>query len=107
VYVKYSTNRLTPWSFVFSPKHHAELTRLDREFRVTAVTLVCGSDGLVSLTLEECWNALDDGDGLGEWVRASRAPSAKYAVTGSSGRRPLRIGDNEFPSKMLDAIDER
>jgi hypothetical protein len=104
LYVKYSTNRLSPWSFVFSPKHHEELARLDQEFPATLVALACGGDGVVCLTLAECEHVLNDGAGLGEWMRVSRALRAKYAVTGSGGRPALRVGDNEFPVKVYDAI---
>jgi hypothetical protein len=107
LYVKFSTSRLSPWSFVFSQRHHAELAYLREEFALTLVALVCGGDGIVCLTAAEYLDLVENGSRLGEWVRVSRGPRARYAVSGSSGRPAHRISNSEYPAKLLRALAER
>lgn len=104
VYMKYSTNRLSPWTFVFKREHQREIATLCDEFDETFVTLVCGSNGVACLSSAEYQAVLDSGLPESEWVRVARGPRQKYAVSGSVGRRVCRIGDNEYPAKMYAAI---
>ena len=104
VYVKYSTSRLTPWAFVFRPEHQDEIDELCNEFKETFVALVCGTDGVACLDSAEYAHVLDDGSSTSEWVRVSRGPRQRYAVTGGDGQRICRIGNSEYPRKVYTAI---
>jgi hypothetical protein len=107
LYVKFSTSRLSPWSFVFSQRHHTELACLRDEFGLMLVALVCGGDGIVCLTTAEYLDLVENGTRLGEWVRVSRVPRARYAVSGSGGRPAQRISSSEYPTKLLRALAQR
>jgi hypothetical protein len=106
LYMKYSTSRLSPWTFGFKVEHQEEIAALRDEFDETFVTLVCGSDGIACLSGSEYQRVLDDYPKDGEWIRVSRAPREKYAISGSDGRSIWRVGDNEFPAKVYAAIRE-
>lgn len=104
IYVKYSTNRLSPWPFSFSSAHQADIISLKDECEEVFITLVCGMDGIACLDLAEYSLALDADVGVVEWIKATRRPREKYTVTGSDSRKSFKIGDNEYPSKVYSAL---
>jgi hypothetical protein len=110
LYVKYSTSRLSPWSFSFAEAHQAELDVLAAAFDHTLVALVCGEDGVACLTWSEFKNVLDDNYEPIEWIKVSRKARQQYTVKGSDNRRGFKVADSEFPAKVwavLRAENER
>jgi hypothetical protein len=105
LYVKYSTNRLSPWTFAFKIVHQEEIASLRAEFDDALVVLVCGFDGVACLSGVEYEKVLDDDPRSGEWIRVARSPRQKYSITGSDERRVCKIADNEYPAKVFRAID--
>lgn len=103
LYIKYSTNRMSPWAFSFSRTHQEELAQLTSSMEATFIALVCGSDGIACLSQTELSRVLDDDFRAVEWVKASRRPREKYVVRGSDNRRGFKVADREFPSKVVDA----
>lgn len=103
LYLKYSTKRLSPWSYTFTAEHQAELDKLETLSNSAFLVLVCGKDGIVCLGRSELQKLLDDTHLDSEWIRVSRQPREKYKVTGSDGRAPLLIADNEFPAKLFNS----
>jgi hypothetical protein len=103
LYIKYSTNRMSPWPFSFSRAHQEELEGLAASYEETFIALVCGTDGIACLGRGELSRVLDDEYREVEWVKASRRPREKYAIRGSDDRRGFKVGDNEFPAKVLGA----
>jgi hypothetical protein len=101
IYVKYSTNRLSPWSFNFSLAHQQELQALTTSVEAAFVALVCGRDGIACLSSEELGRVLDGDHRDMEWVKASRRPREKYSITGSDDRRGFKVADNEFAAKIF------
>lgn len=102
LYLKYSTKRLSPWPFTFSVENQSEVVGLNREFKAVFVALICGFDGIVCLDFDEYQRSLNQDHEPGEWIRISRKVREKYTVTGSDLARAFKVGDNEFPSKILD-----
>jgi hypothetical protein len=104
LYVKYSTNRMSPWSFVFKPEHHTEIATLARGYQAVFVLLVCGTEGIACLAAEDYERVLMADEGFSEWVRVARRPRTMFIITGGGGLNTRRIGDNEFPMKVLAAL---
>lgn len=104
LYVKYSLKRMSPWPFSFSCSQQEEIAELKGELSEVFIALVCGSDGIASLSSQELSRVLDDEFEAMEWVKASRRAREKYSITGSDGRKVFKVGDNEFPAKVFDAI---
>jgi hypothetical protein len=104
VYVKYSTNRLSPWTFSFKPEHRGEISSLQDDFEELCITLVCGTDGIACLSSVEYDLLLNGGMSVSERVRVARAPRQKYVVSVADQKRSVRIGNNEFPAKVYSAI---
>ena len=105
LYIKYRTNRMSPWTFSFGVEHLDEISELRASFEHVFVALVCGFDGIACLTDAECAQRVGDSAHEGGWIRVERSLREKYAVTGSLDRKVRKVGDNEFPAKLLDALD--
>lgn len=101
LYIKHSTNRLTPWGFSFAKIHQDEIKSMADSLDKVFVALVCGKDGIACLSFEELKIVLDDDHGDHEWVRVSRRPREKYAVKGSNGKMRFKIAHNHFPDRLL------
>lgn len=101
LYIKHSTKRMTPWRFSFQKKHQNEIQQMRDKFDYVFLILVCGDDGVVTLSYDELKKILDEQHDEVEWISVSRRPREKYAVTGSDGKLRHKIGENEFPDKIL------
>jgi len=101
LYMKYSSNRLSPWSFSFNAEHQREIATLTARWSAVFVALICGSDGIACLSQDELRRVLDDDFRPVEWIRVARRKREKYSITGSDGRQIFKVGDSEFPTKVL------
>lgn len=99
IYVKYSTSRLSPWTFGFKAEHRREIEALSDKFGNVFVGLVCGFDGIACLTADEYLRL-----GASESIRVARGPRQKYILSGGSQKKILRIGNSEFPTKVYAAL---
>lgn len=102
LYIKHSSNRLSPWGFSFMKGHQDEIQEMANKLDKVFVALVCGSDGIACLSFEELKIVLDDNHEDIEWVRISRRPREKYAVKGSNGKLKFKIAHNHFPNRLFD-----
>lgn len=101
LYIKHSSNRMTPWSFSFADSHQEEILAMHKKLENVFIALVCGTDGIACLSFDELKYVLDDEHGKSEWVKASRKPREKYAIKGSDGKLRFKIADNSFPLKLF------
>lgn len=101
LYIKHSTKRMTPWRFSFQKKHQNEILEMKEKFNEVFLILVCGDDGIVTLGYKELKKILDEQHEEVEWIAVSRRPREKYTVKGSNGKLKYKIGENEFPNKIL------
>ena len=101
LYIKYSTKRLSPWSFSFSSTHHTDIFSLHKQFGRIVLALVCGTDGIVAVTFEECQHLLGIPTEKGANITCSRKRREMYAVKCSAGELNTKIGDNHLIEKLL------
>ncbi len=104
VFIKYSSKRMSPWSFSFRMEHQDEILKIKESLGKVFLLLVCHDDGIVALSFDELKFILDEKHDEVEWIRISRRPREKYSVKGSDGKLKFKIGGNEFPSKVIDAL---
>ena len=104
LYIKHSKKRMTPWSFTFQQEHQDEIQSLKDTYNEVFLVLVCGNDGIVTLSFEELKKTLDQVHEETEWVRVSRPPGEMYAISGSDGKLKYKVGENEFPDKILESL---
>lgn len=94
-YIKYSSHRISPWSFSFSETHVKELDDLASQFKEIFVTLICNEDGICCLNLKEFKTVIAiENFNFPKWIRTTRQKREKYLVTGSDGKLTYKIGDN-------------
>ena len=105
LYIKYSSKRISPWTFTFRKEHQDEISLLKKQYSEVFICLVCHNDGVVCLTFKEL-KLLLDYNHTDEWVRVSRRPRSKYSIHGSDGQFKNKKGNNEFPRIILDAIKQ-
>lgn len=102
IYMKHCTKRISPWSFTFMPEHMNEIGSLYSQNKNIFVVLVCNDDGICCLDYNELAQVIFFGTiGQTKFIRVSRSPREKYMVSGSDGKLKHKIGDNEFPRKVL------
>lgn len=107
LYIKYSTNRLSPWRFSFNKRHQDQVAHLAEVCDHVFVALVCGPDGIACLSWSELTRVLDADRGRLEWIRAARRAREKYSIAGSDDRRGFKVADKDFPSKVLAVVPQR
>ena len=83
--IKHSSKRLPPWQFTYLPENVTELVELSATCNPVWVFLVCGTDGVVGLSIQELQAIIKPGSGGVAWVRVSRDRNAMYRVCGSAG----------------------
>lgn len=101
LYIKHSTNRMSPWTFSFADAHQDEILGMTKELERVYIALICGKDGVACLSFQELKHLLDTVHDRHEWIRISRRPKEKYAVKGSDGKLLFKIGDNQFPTRLF------
>lgn len=94
--IKHSTQRLHPWQFTFTKSNMRELLDLQQNYEAVFIALVCHTDGMVCLTLDELTEVLVAGESEQAWVRVDRRKGEWYSVSGGGG---------DLPSKKPKGVD--
>lgn len=103
IQIKHSGKRLSPWRFTFLREHLDELRTLANSLSPVWSLLVCGSDGVVGVSLVELESILEWDATGSSWVRVSRGRNEMYRVAGGRAELPRakRRGVEEFVSAAL------
>jgi hypothetical protein len=107
LYIKHSKKRLSPWRFSLQKIHQEEILQMKNELGEVFVLLVCGEDGIVTLSHEELKKILNEAHEEVEWISASRNPNKEYTVKGSDGALGRKVGKNDFPKKILELVSKQ
>lgn len=105
IYVKYSTKRLSPWRFSFQQRHQDEILKIMNQVGEVFVLLVCKDDGIATLSFDELKRILNETHDSVEWISVTRNRRQMYSIKGSDGKLEFKIGQNEFPMKLIKAIN--
>ncbi len=101
-YIKYSTSRISPWTFSFSESHIAELVNLSEQYEQIYVVLICNEDGICCLNFIEFKTAIAiENMNFPKWIKAIRQKGEKYSITGSDGKLLHKIGDSCLQQSIL------
>jgi len=102
IYLKHCTKRLTPWSFTFLPEHIKEITEMRKLFSNTYIVLICSDDGVCCISYDDFSRLIYIGDtDKSKTLRVSRTRGEKYSISGSDGNLTHKIGNIDFPRKIL------
>lgn len=101
IFIKYSSKRMSPWRFSFQKQHQDEILEMKNKLGEVYTALVCNDDGIVCLSFDELKIILDTQHEEVEWISIARGPREKYEVKGSDGKLKFKIGNSDFPDKVL------
>lgn len=96
IYIKYSSKRLSPWRFSFQKIHQDEMLEMSVLLEKFFLILVCGEDGIVSLSFDEVKQVLNEIHEEVEWISVERNPRQEYSIKGSDGALNYKIGMNDI-----------
>lgn len=103
IFIKYSSKRMSPWRFSFQKQHQDEILEMKNKLGEVYIVLVCNNDGVACLNFNELKMILDTEHEEVEWISIARGPREKYEVKGSDGKLKFKIGNSDFPSKIIKA----
>lgn len=93
--IKHSTSRLHPWQFTFTKANLVQLLALQQSYQAVFIVLVCHTDGMLTLTLEETTEILPTEESKQAWIRVDRKKNEWYNVNGGAaelaGKRPQGV----------------
>lgn len=101
LFLKYSTNLLSPWPFVFSSEQRKEINTLSDRFPEVWIVMVCGREGIAAVNWNNASDRLvrrEESDGFSLLV--SRKRRHNFRVSGSR-EKPLLVSDSDFPGRIL------
>lgn len=84
-HIKYSTKRLSPWQFTYTPENLVEIQELSSVANPVWLFFVCGGDGIVGISREEMQSVLPTQSDVQTWVRIRRSKNGMYRVIGPLG----------------------
>lgn len=90
LHIKHSAARLSPWQFSVSLSNLRDFHDLRRMMYQVYLVLVCGTDGFVTLSLEELVDLLEGASGDQGWLRVERRRGKWYTVCGNGGCLPYK-----------------
>jgi hypothetical protein len=104
--IKHSSKRLPPWQFTYMTENLNELIALQQMFHPVWVMLVCGTDGVVGLSIDELMSIVQVGDGGAASLRVTRSRNSMYRVSGSRGELPRakRRGVQTFVADVFGSV---
>ena len=103
IYLKHSAKRISPWQFTFSPEHLTDIAHIRNEIKAFFLVLVCNDDGICCLEYQEIAQLILVGNmNQTKSIRVSRSTHEKYAVSGTDGELKYKIGNSDFPRKVLE-----
>jgi len=102
IYIKHSAKRLSPWRFSFQRNHQDEILQMKSQLNQVFLILVCGEDGVVTLSYDELKKILNEAHEDVEWISAARNRKQEYKVKGSDGDLEYKVGKSDFPRKIFE-----
>lgn len=103
IYLKHSARRISPWQFTFLPEHLEEIATITGDTKRLFLVLVCNDNGICCLDFQETAQLIMVGNmNQTKSIRVSRSTREKYAVSGTDGKLKYKIGNSDFPRKVLE-----
>lgn len=94
LHIKHSSNRLHPWQFTFTPANISEIRSIQEKFVKIYIVLVCHTDGILSLPLDDVITLTNFQNLDLAWLRVDRQKRQRPEISGNSGgkiKRPYGV----------------
>ena len=96
IYIKYSTNRNSPWTFNFQKEQQYRQQYLADVMKECIMCFVCGKDGIVALRHADFRGVLDDNFERQEAVTIRRRHNMMYHIKGRDGEFDRKMSRNSL-----------
>lgn len=102
LFIKHSSKRMSPWRFSFAKDHQNEILEMKNKLEEVFLLLVCGDDGIVSLSFSELKKILNETHESVEWISVARNKNKEYKINGSDGSLGYKVSRKDFPRKLFE-----
>lgn len=100
ILIKYSSKRLSPWSFTISKDFNRIVEKLHLEYKLF-ICLVCNDDGIVCLDVDEYGYITSFGSFDANSIMVKRKKKESYTVKGTENVLNHKIKDSDFPKRIF------
>ncbi len=101
VFVKYRTNKRSPWSFTLQPDELEAIAAEIKSKKIVFLCVVCGTSTVCALSQEEIDSVIDVQSSSPQWVKVSVPKGGSCHVSGSTGKLSKVVPHNSFPEKIF------
>jgi hypothetical protein len=101
--IKYTTKGHSPWQFTFTMEDVARLQHCPDGIQKVVLALVCGGDGICTISAETACTLLD---GSAAWIAVRRKFHGWYSINGPVGTLEKKIAVKRWP-EILFKSEER
>ena len=99
VFPKYTTKHRSPWRFSFSADEVRRLNLLAGRFQKIVIAMICGGDGICTISWRQASDLLGDNAG---WISARRKFNEQYAVAGQAGGLTGKVSLSQWPTIVFE-----
>jgi hypothetical protein len=100
--IKYTTKSHSPWQFTFSVEDVARLQHCPDRVDQVVLALVCGGDGICTISAESACVLLGNAPA---WIAARRKFREWYGLSGPAGRMETKVAVSRWPEILFENED--
>lgn len=86
IHIKHSAKRLPPWQFTITSDNQFEIDDLIQHYSSFWLALVCGLDGIITLSAQEFQAVTAAQSDVTRFIRVDRDRNTMYRVYGNAGK---------------------
>ena len=101
--LKYTTKSGTPWQFTFTAEDIARLQHCPDEAERVVMGLVCGGDGICTVSAETALLLLEDAPGA---IGVRRKFHGWYGVSGPAGKLVKKVAPRRWPQILFQSEED-
>jgi hypothetical protein len=98
--VKYTTKGGSPWQFTFSTEDVARLQHCPDGVDRVVLAMVCGGDGICTISAEAACKLLDE---TPAWIAVRRKFHGWYGISGPAGALESKVPPRRWPEILFQA----
>lgn len=106
LYLKHSTNRISPWRFSFKDYQQKEINALSNECDTIFVLLITNQEGVAVVNQKVLPKLFNETIEDSEWISVSRKIRQNFRVSSKDGVEKMIIPKNSFPIQITEFLDE-
>jgi hypothetical protein len=106
LYIKFSRNRRSPWSFTFQRDHQIQYQKIVDGYGDCILALVCGKDGIAALNFAQMREVLDGQFEEQEGISVRRKLNRMYSIGGTNGKLSKKVARDSLVQHVLGLLGQ-